>query len=74
VTRSIPRISASSTSFTDQNGNLVYLKAKVTDDGEPGTVDIARIFFSYTDPNASHAPFITDIGAVSNGNIQVFLR
>jgi hypothetical protein len=59
---------------TDQDGNLVYLKAKVADHGEPGTNDIARIFFSHTDPNASRAPFLTDVGTVDNGNIQVFLR
>jgi hypothetical protein len=56
---------------TDQNGDTVYLKAKFVDRAEPGAhKDIARVWWSYTDPNASHAPFIKDVGAIQDGNLQ----
>jgi hypothetical protein len=58
----------------DADGRTVYLKAKFADHGEPGTKDIARIFWSYTDANASKAPAISDVGVIKNGDIQVFYR
>jgi hypothetical protein len=58
----------------DADGRTVYLKAKFADHGEPGTKDIARIFWSYTNPNASQAPALSDVGVIQNGNIQVFYR
>jgi len=49
----------------------VYLKAKFVDRSEPGAhKDIARVWWSYTDPNASHAPFIKDVGGIQDGNLQ----
>ncbi len=63
-----PRVTAT---CTDEDGNTVYLKAKVVDRAEPGAhKDTARIWWSYTDPNASHAPFIGDVGAIQDGNLQ----
>lgn len=61
-----PRVTAT---CTDENGNTAYLKAKFVDRNEPGAhKDIARVWWSDTDPNASHAPFIEDVGA--DGNLQ----
>jgi hypothetical protein len=41
------------------------------DHAEPGAhKDTARIWWSYTDTNASHAPFIRDVGAIQDGNLQ----
>jgi hypothetical protein len=63
-----PRVTAT---CTDQDGTTVYLKAKFVDRAEPGAhKDVARIWWSYTDPNASHAPFIRDVGAIQDGNLQ----
>jgi hypothetical protein len=63
-----PRVTAT---CTDQNGATVYLKAKFVDRAEPGArKDIARVWWSYTEPNASHAPFIKDVGAIQDGNLQ----
>lgn len=63
-----PRVTAT---CTDQDGATVYLKAKFVDRAEPGAhKDTARIWWSYTDPNASHAPFIRDVGAIQDGNLQ----
>jgi hypothetical protein len=63
-----PRVTAT---CIDENGTMVYLKAKFVDRAEPGAhKDIARIWWSYTDPNASHAPVIKDVGAIQDGNLQ----
>jgi hypothetical protein len=63
-----PRVTAT---CTDQDGSTVYLKAKFVDRAEPGAhKDTARVWWSYTDPNASHAPFIRDVGAIQDGNLQ----
>jgi hypothetical protein len=63
-----PRLTAT---CSDENGATVYLKAKFVDRAEPGAhKDIARVWWSYTDPNASHAPFIKDVGAIQDGNLQ----
>ena len=56
---------------TDQDGTRVFMKAKLTDRGEPGRRDNARVFWSYTAVNASHRPFLADTGRIQKGNIQI---
>ena len=72
--RQVPIVHVTST-CTDQDGTTIWMEAYWADRGEPGTLDSARIYFTYdpgfagdpdNDPNA-----ISDVGHIQDGNVQI---
>jgi hypothetical protein len=60
-----------SATCTDQDGNTLYLKAAMTDRGEPGINDSVCILWSNTSRPTNANSFIHDHGVISSGNIQI---
>lgn len=56
---------------TDQDGNTVYLKAAMTDRGEPGFNDSVCILWSTVSRPTNKNSFIHDHGVILAGNIQI---
>jgi len=72
--RQVPIVHVTST-CTDQDGTTIWMEAYWADRGEPGTLDSARIYFTY-DPNFAKDPdndpaAISDVGHIQNGNVQI---
>lgn len=72
--RQVPIVHVTST-CTDQDGITIWMEAYWADRGEPGTLDSARIYFTY-DPNFAQDPdndpgAISDVGHIQTGNVQI---
>ena len=72
--RQVPIVHVTST-CTDQDGATIWMEAYWADRGEPGTLDSARIYFTY-DPDFAQDPdndpaAIGDVGHIQNGNVQI---
>jgi hypothetical protein len=68
-----PAMRFRSETCTDQDGNPVYLRAKIIDRGEPGVRkgDYAHIVWCYTLPCHKVNWYISDNGKITAGNIQI---